>query len=232
MDLHHTRSARASIVARAQFIEDLVGQQLNQGVNQYVILGAGLDTFAQRKPEIASRLHVFEIDRPGPQIWKIRRLSELGFVKPDWLRFVSVDFETGESWWDRLVSAGLDPHQPAIVTSIGVSMYLTTEAIEVMMRQIQSFPAHSTFAMTYLLPLDLIDPKEHPMREWAEEGARQSGTPMISFLSPTQELNMARKTGFKEAIHISSANLAQRYFNNRTDGLQPASSEEIIVATT
>lgn len=136
-------------------------------------------------------------------------------------------FESGESWQDRVVSAGFDSHQPAIVTSIGVSMYLTIEA---MMRQIAALAVGSTFATTYLLPFDLIDPKEHPMREWAEQGARQSGTPMISYLSPTQVLNMAREAGFKEAIHISADNLAQRYFSNRTDGLHPAKSEEILVA--
>jgi methyltransferase (TIGR00027 family) len=232
MDLHHTRSARASIVARARFVEELIAEQVNRGVNQYVILGAGLDTFAQRRPEVASRIRVFEVDRPGPQIWKQQRLVELGFNIPEWLRFVPVDFESGESWWDRVASAGFDSHQPAIVTSIGVSMYLTIEAIEAMMRQIAVLPAGSTFAMSYLLPFDLIDPKEHPMRQWAEQGARQSGTPMISYLSPRQVLNMAREAGFKEATHVSGSDFDQRYFSNRTDGLHPAESEEILVATT
>ena len=86
MDPKGTSSFRASIVARARFIEDLVAAQAGQGVGQYVILGAGLDTFAQRRPELASRLRVFEIDRPGPQAWKRQRLIELGFGVPEWLR--------------------------------------------------------------------------------------------------------------------------------------------------
>ena len=79
MDPQFTRPFRASIVARARFIEDLVVEQAAHGVRQYVILGAGLDTFAQRRPEIASRLQVFEVDQPGPQAWKRQRLVELGY---------------------------------------------------------------------------------------------------------------------------------------------------------
>src|ERR1700741_3191758 len=97
-----TKPFRASIVARARFIEDLVAQEAARGVGQYVILGAGLDTFAQRRPEIAARLTVFEVDRPGPQAWKRQRLVELGFGVPDWLRLVPVDFEAGEAWWQQL----------------------------------------------------------------------------------------------------------------------------------
>ena len=95
MDPSATSAFRASIVARARFIEDLVVERAGHGVGQYVILGAGLDTFAQRRPEIASRLRLFEIDKPGPQAWKRQRLIELGFGIPEWLRFVPVDFEAG-----------------------------------------------------------------------------------------------------------------------------------------
>jgi methyltransferase (TIGR00027 family) len=123
MDPQFTRPFRASIVARARYIEDLIVEQAGRGLSQYVILGAGLDSFAQRRPEIASHLRVFEIDQPGPQEWKRQRLIELGFGLPDWLRFVPVDFEAGGSWRDGLVTAGFDDRKPAIVVSTGVSMY-------------------------------------------------------------------------------------------------------------
>src|SRR4051794_6066264 len=125
MDPQWTRRIRAAIVARARFVEDLVAEQVGRGIGQYVILGAGLDTFAQRKPEMASRLRVFEVDRPGPQEWKRKRLVELGYGVPTFLRFVPVDFEAGASWWERLVNAGFDTNHPAVVVSTGVSMYLT-----------------------------------------------------------------------------------------------------------
>src|SRR6516162_5436138 len=125
MDPQFTRPFRASIVARARFIEDLVVEQAGRGVTQYVILGAGLDSFAQRRPETASGLRIFEIDQPGPQAWKRQRLIEVGFGVPDWLRFVPVDFEAGGTWRGELASAGFDDRKPAIVVSTGVSMYLT-----------------------------------------------------------------------------------------------------------
>src|SRR2546426_10105625 len=108
-----TRPFRASIVARARFIEDLVAGQAAGGVGQYVILGAGLDTFAQRRPELASRLLVFEIDRPGPQAWKRRRLVDLGLGVPSFLRLASVDFRAGGAGGERLAAAGLDFRRPA-----------------------------------------------------------------------------------------------------------------------
>src|SRR5215471_12337689 len=117
MDPHATRLFRASIIARARFIEDLVAEQAGRGVSQYVLLGAGLDTFAQRRPEIASRLRIFEVDQPGPQAWKRQRLVELGFGVPDWLRLVPVNFEVEDSWSERLAAAGFDRNRPAIVTS-------------------------------------------------------------------------------------------------------------------
>ncbi len=121
MDPRFTRGFRAAIVARARFIEDLVAERAEEGVRQYVILGAGLDTFAQRRPEVASRLHVFEVDQPGPQAWKRQRLLELGYGIPDWLHLVPVDFEVG-SWWDELAAAGFDPRQSALMVSTGVAM--------------------------------------------------------------------------------------------------------------
>jgi methyltransferase (TIGR00027 family) len=233
MDPKGTSQFRASIVARARFLEDLVVERAGHRVGQYVILGAGLDTFAQRRPEIASRLLVFEVDQPGPQAWKQQRLIELGFGIPDWLRFVPVDFEAGDAWWQRLAAAGFDADQPAVVASTGVSMYLTKEAIAATLRQVAALAPGSTLAMTFLLPLELADPEVRPWLELAEKGARASGTPFISFFTPTEMLTMAREAGFREVQHVSADTLTQRYFAGRTDGLRPPSNtEELLVATT
>ncbi|WP_394840913.1 class I SAM-dependent methyltransferase [Pendulispora brunnea] len=232
MDANFTRSFRASIVARARFIEDLVGEQSGLGISQYVILGAGLDTFAQRRPELASRLRVFEVDQPDTQAWKRQRLVDLGFGIPEWLRLVPVDFEAGGSWWDALAQAGFDARQPAVVVSTGVSMYLTKEAIAATLRQVAALAPRSTLAMTYMLPVDRVDPEERPSRLASENGARASGTPFISFFAPEEIVALARETGFREAHHVSAANYIQRYFANRADGLRPASSEELLIATT
>jgi methyltransferase (TIGR00027 family) len=228
-----TQPFRASILARARFIEDLVTDEAAGGVGQYVLLGAGLDTFAQRRPELASRLSVFEVDRPGPQEWKRRRLVELGFGVPPFLRFVPVDFEAGDAWWERLVAAGFDAKRPAVVASTGVSMYLTRDAIAATLRQLAALAPASTFAMSFMLPIELADPAVRPGIEQAAKGARSSGTPFISFFTPTEMLAFARENGFQNVQHVSAAALADRYFAGRTDGLRPPdNSEELLIART
>ena len=158
MDPVGTSWFRASIVARARFVEDLVAERAALGVDQYVILGAGLDTFAQRRPELAARLRVFEVDQPGPQMWKRERLIELGFGVPEWLHLVPVDFEAGGSWWEEVAAAGFDPDRPAVVVSTGVSMYLTRDANLATLRQIALLAPGSTLATTFLLPSALLAP--------------------------------------------------------------------------
>jgi methyltransferase (TIGR00027 family) len=233
MDPHATSLFRASIVARARFIEDLVVEQAARGVHQYVILGAGLDTFAQRRPQIASRMLVFEVDRPGPQAWKRQRLIELGFGIPEWLRFVPVDFEAGDAWWQRLRAMGFNAGEPVVVASTGVSMYLTNAAVADTLSQVAALAPGATLAMTFLLPLDLADPEVRSGLQMAEKGARASGTPFISFFTPAEMMKLAREAGFKEVRHVSAAALTQRYFAGRTDGLRPPNNaEELLVAAT
>jgi methyltransferase (TIGR00027 family) len=233
MDPQGTSLFRASIVARARFIEDLVVEQAARGVGQYVILGAGLDTFAQRRPEIASRLLVFEVDQPGPQEWKRRRLVELGFGVPDWLRFVPVDFEAGDACWQRLAVAGFDAGQPAVVASTGVSMYLTKDAVAGTLRRVAALATGSTFAMTFLVPIALAAPEVRPGLQMAERGARASGTPFISFFTPEEMLTLAREAGCRDVRHVSARDLTARYFAGRSDGFRPPDSgEELLVAAT
>jgi methyltransferase (TIGR00027 family) len=234
-DMHPewTAAFRASIVARARFIEDLVVGAAARGVAQYVILGAGLDTFVQRRPEVASRLRVFEVDRPGPQAWKRQRLVELGYGLPEGLRFVPVDFEAGQSWRQRLAAEGFDPGRPAVVASTGVSMYLTRDANAATLREVAAMAPGSTLAMTFLLPLEMADPAVRPGLQRAVDGARASGTPFLSFFTPAEMLALAREAGFAEARHVSADELAARYFAGRPDGLRPPNNaEELLVATT
>jgi len=237
MDPGFTSGFRAAIVARARFVEDLVAEQAGHGVDQYVLLGAGLDTFAQRKPDIAARLRIFEVDQPGPQAWKRRRLTELGYEIPDWLRLVPVDFESGGAgahgaWWEGPTAAGFDPRRPAVVASTGVSMYLTMEANAATLRQLASLASGSTLAMSFLLPTELLDERDRPGLRMAENGARASGTPFVSFFAPQQMLALAREAGFAGARHVSGAMLNTRYFAGRADGLRMSTGEDLLVATT
>ena len=231
MDPVFTRPFRASILARARFIEDLVLEQAQRGVGQYVILGAGLDTFVQRRPEMASKLRVFEIDRPAPQAWKRQRLIDVGLGIADGLRLVPVDFETSDAWVKGLTASGFDAHRAAVVASAGVSIYLSKDAVASTLRDAAALAPGSILAMTFVLPIELADPQLRPGLELAQKGARAAGTPFVSFFTPAEMLALARQAGFKEVRHVSAADLRERYFAGRTDGLYPPNGgEEIVVA--
>ena len=231
-DMHPQGSApfRASIVTRSRFIEDLVKEKINVGIGQYVILGAGLDTFAQREPEVLSRLSIFEIDKPDTQAWKIERLKELGYSLSSNQHFVPVNFEIKESWMDKLKALGFDSNRPALITSLGVSMYLTHEAIKETLSSMARLSPGSLFVMTFMLPLDLVLPQDKFGYERSLKGAQASGTPFISFFTPEEMSKLAISCGFKKVECTSTLKLAPRYFANRTDGLVPSSGEEILIA--
>lgn len=230
MNPDFSKGMRASIVGRARLIEDIVIEKVKQGVAQYVILGAGLDSFAQRYPQYSGKLHIFEVDQPGPQAWKQRRLKENGFVIPDSLHFVPVDFEAGQSWWKELLSSSFDLTKPAIVVSTGVSMYLTKEANKATLEQLAKMAKGSTFAMTFMLALDLLSPEERGVMEFVMKRTQEAGTPFISLFSPEEILSLANASGFAKADYISGEDIYKRYFANRTDGLRAGNAEGFLIA--
>ena len=229
MDPVGTAGYRAAIVERTRFVEDLLTRD---GLGQYVLLGAGLDTFTQRHPELAERVRVFEIDQPGPQAWKRQRLDQLGYGVPDHLRLVPVDFDADDDWWTALVDAGFDVSDPALVSSSGVSMYLTRSATESTLRRLSRLAPGSILAMTFMLPFELVDEVERAGLERAARGARASGTPWISFYSPDEIVTAARRAGFGEARCVPTDELARRYLADRSDGIRPARGEGILLART
>jgi methyltransferase (TIGR00027 family) len=229
MDPQGTRGFRAWIVARTRFVEDLLEER---NIAQYVMLGAGLDTFAQRRPDLTTRLRTFEVDQPGTQAWKRQRLADLGLPTPASLRFVPVNFEDNWSLLESLSKEGFNSDERALVASMGVSMYLTRDANLASLRQITALSRGSTLVMTFQLPLDLLEPEDRPLRQMVEAGARGSETPFISFFSPEEMLALAGEAGFAEAQHVSGAELNERYFAGRPDGLRAPSGEDLLVATT
>jgi methyltransferase (TIGR00027 family) len=230
-DMKFTKRLRASTIARARFVEDLIIEQNKQGISQYVILGAGLDTFAQRRQDVASKLQIFEIDQPDTLAWKQQRLTDLGFIVQKYLHFVPVNFETS-SWWVQLLKAGFDINKPAVIACTGVSLYLTKESIISTLNQIATLVSGSKLAMTFYLPMEFLDEEDKPVQEIAEKGAREAGTPMVSFFTPDEILTLANKTGFKETKILSTKDMEQYYFTNRADILLPASGEVFLLATT
>lgn len=230
MDAAFTARLRASMVARARFIEDIITAQNSRGVAQYVLLGAGLDTFVQRRPDSAAQLQVYEIDQPGTQAWKQQRLKELGYDIPERLHFVAVDFENS-SWWEALLQAGFRIHEPAVVACTGVTLYLTSEAIKATLVQLATLAPGSTLAITFYLPVALMDKEDQPLQQIAEKGAREAGTPFDSFFAPDEVLSLALDAGFRQAKIVTAKDLEHHYFAGRSDGLLPASGEFFLIAT-
>lgn len=230
-DMHAQGAApfRASIIARAKYIENFVLEKNGTNlINQYVILGAGLDTFAQRHE--VSELQVYEIEKPETQEWKMNKLLEKGYQIPSWLKFVPVNFENHESWIDQLLKSGFNKSKPAIVTSIGVSMYLTNEAIIKTFAEMAKLQSGSVFLMTFMLPLEMVDPQDKPGYEMSLKGAARSGTPFISFFTPDEMISLAKPFGFKKIKTIATSDMFPDYFLSRTDGLRPSTGEILLIA--
>jgi methyltransferase (TIGR00027 family) len=230
-DMHPigTSGYRAALVARTRFIEDLL---IDEGISQYILLGAGLDTFAQRHPELAERMRVFEIDQPGPQAWKRRRLEQLGYGIPEHLRLIPVDFESDDNWWRALLDAGYDPGAKSLVSSSGVSMYITKSATAATLHRLAGMGPGSIVAMTFMLPFELVDESDRAGLQGAARGAMASGTPWISFYTPEEMVSLTQDAGFAEARYVPTAELAERYLAGRADGLRPAGGEGILLAQT
>ncbi|MGF7230570.1 class I SAM-dependent methyltransferase [Arachidicoccus sp.] len=230
-DMKFTKRLRASIVARARFIEDLASQQIENGACQYVILGSGLDSFAQRNPDLASKIQLFEIDQPETLIWKQKRLIERGFGIPEYLHFVPVNFEVS-SWWEALLTSGFDITKRTFVACTGVSLYLTKETIAKTLKLIAGLAKGSTLAMTFYLPFDMLDEQDKPMQDIANKGAQEAGTPFVSFFTPQEIVKMGFDAGFKEVRTSSTRDMETLYFKDRTDNLMPASGEIFLLAST
>jgi methyltransferase (TIGR00027 family) len=222
---------RGTFVGRARFVEDFVGDRVGMGIGQFVILGAGLDTFAQRRLDVTSRLRIFEVDEPSTQQWKQDRLRELAMPVPQNLRFVPLDFESGDSWVRAISMGGFDLAQASVIASTGVTQYISVDAIKTTMREAAQLAPGTTFVCTFVLPIDLIDPDEKELRALTEERAAARGFPWISFYSPDQFLSLAVAAGFQDVRHVSASELNERYFVARPDGLRAASGEHLITAT-
>ncbi|NHQ65071.1 methyltransferase [Elizabethkingia miricola] len=228
-DIKYTQRLRASVVARSRYIEDIITTEIPKGTDQYVILGSGLDTFAQRNPNITSKIQIFEIDQPDTLAWKQKRLSETGFHIPENLHFVPVNFEKS-SWWEQLLKAGFNIHKPAVIACTGVTLYLTRSAIKETLQHMVSLAAGSVVTISFYLPVELLEKEDQPMQEMANKGAQQAGTPFISFFSPEEVIAIAKESGLKNTDLVSTEDIKDLYFKNRTDGLSPASGEVFLLA--
>lgn len=230
-DMKFTKSLRASIVARARFIEDIAKEQIAKGVKQYVLLGAGLDSFAQRNTAISSQIDIYEIDQPDTLTWKEEKLIGNGYKIPNNLHFVPVNFETS-SWLNELTNNGFDFKQTTFISCTGVTLYLTKEAITDTLKKLTSLASGSTIAISFYLPIEQLDGEDKILMEMSIKGAAASGTPFVSFFTFEEIVKLAERIGLKEIQTVSTKDMTDRYFKNRADNLVPANGEFFLVART
>ncbi|WP_211841490.1 class I SAM-dependent methyltransferase [Saccharopolyspora antimicrobica] len=181
--------ARTTATTRSRYTEDRLSVLAGRGVDQYVILGAGLDSFAYRS-ELADRVRVFEVDEPATQRWKRAVLAESGTEVPSSVSFVPIDFEeeSAGTLADHLVRAGFDPARPALVSWLGVTMYLTSESIGQTLAVISGFAPGTELVVEHLLPAGLRDEAGQWYAELVTAAAAEQSEPWRTFLS-IEEMN-------------------------------------------
>jgi methyltransferase (TIGR00027 family) len=220
------RQSRASVVARSRYAEDRL---ISGGYRQYVILGAGLDSFAWRRAGLLGWLRLVEVDRPASQAWKRARIAELGLPVRKGHILAAVDFETG-SLADGLDQAGLDWSQPAFFSWLGVMMYLTAEAIAATLGCVSGCGSGSEIVVSYDVSEDFLDDTAREMVKAEARLVAAVGEPYLIRMPPVQAEAVVEAAGLEVVEHLESHALADRYFAGRSDGLRPSTAERLIAA--
>ncbi len=213
--------AVAVILGRSRYAEDCYEQAFRKGVQQYVALGAGLDTFPQRRPDLMTRIRVYEIDRPATQEWKKQVLRSIDCEIPEALEFVPADLQE-ETVLQALGRSSFRPAEPAFFSWLGNTMYLTREAI---FRTLESFASElapgSEVVFDYLVPIEFVDPEDVDTVQATWKITAEWGEPQIAWLNPLTLPDEVREVGLEVVENLSPQQLAKRYFSQRNDDLQP-----------
>ena len=220
------REARAGVCTRSRYAED----RLAAGAfTQYVILGAGLDSFAWRRPDLLGPLTVFEVDHPASQAWKLGRVRDLGLPLSDSQVFVPADFEAGPVQ-DVLAAAGFDWARPAMFCWTGVAPYLTAPAIASTLRTIAAAAPGSEVVFSYLAEACALDDVGTEYARIYTPIAASAGEPLQPGWPASDIERLINRCGLKVVDHPARAELQRRYFAGRTDGLRPCTFETLVAA--
>lgn len=206
-----SRAMRFFIVSRSAFAEARLAEAVaERGAAQLVVLGAGFDTFAYRNP-FGERLRVFEVDHPATQAWKRERLAAMGIALPDWLTFAGVDFER-ERFEDRLVEAGFDPTLRSFVFWLGVSMYLSPDAIDATLATIARWPGGGEIVFDYAEPPnDEMSERGRAARAALEARVAAVGEPFIGWLQLDDLHARLKALGYVEVEDLNGIAIAERF---------------------
>ncbi len=215
------RALRAHVVLRSRFAEDRLAAAFPRGVTQYVILGAGFDTFALRQPAWAHGLKILEVDHSGTQELKRAHLAAAGLAMPANADFADIDFEH-ESLSDGLLRHHFSLAEPTFFSWLGVTMYLKEDAIDAVLRSVAGFPAGSEIVLTFAPPGDSPSPFDHR--------AANLGEPWVSYFEPDALEEKLRVFGFSEVEFLLPAEAEERYFRHRSIDLPAPNRKNILSA--
>lgn len=222
-------SLRGIMTVRNRHAEDLLAKALQHGTDQYVLLGAGLDSFAYRRRDLAASLRVFEIDHPSTQQWKRARLDELTIPLPDNLTLVPVDFEH-QSLRAALEEAGYRLEAPGFFSWLGVTQYLTEAATLQTLREIAAMAQGTEIVFEYTVLPSLLDGQERQYLESVSTGSGERGAPWYGFYEPGRLAGLVQAMGFTDVTAVSPDDLNARYFTSRQDGLRTPQAHHFIHA--
>jgi methyltransferase (TIGR00027 family) len=211
------RDFRAFMAARSRYVEDELAKAVAKGATQYVVLGAGLETFAYRNPFPA--LKVFEVDFPATQAWKRSMLRDAGIAIPESLTFVPLDFEhTGLT--EGLAKTEFSGHTRAFFGWLGVVPYLTLDAFQATLQTVARLPAGSGISFDYAFVPETLSPKRRAIFNALSERVAAAGEPFKLFFTPEQMVSELRDAGFMNIEQNDSGHLNELYFRDRSDGLR------------
>jgi methyltransferase (TIGR00027 family) len=223
------RTLRAFIAARARMAEDELARRVAGGLQQYVILGAGLDTFAYRNP-FSDRLRVFEVDQESTQAWKRERLADAGIRADVAVSYVAADFETHDLFVE-LGRAGWDPRSPSLFAWLGVTMYLEAETVMRMLRTIGGLVPATQIIFDYSVSPTLLGPIERLVFDEFAKRVAAAGEPWVSSFEPDRLRDELLTAGFASVDDYGPNELNSRYFGDRADGMRVGSLAHVISAT-
>lgn len=226
-DLASSIRLRAFLVARSRHAEDHLAAAVARGVTQYVVLGAGLDTFAYRNP--FSGLRVYEVDHPATQAWKQHLLHEAHIDLPLCLTFAPVDFEK-ETLSEALVKAAFRHEQRTFFSWLGVTPYLERKTVLATLRWIITVCSHNAVVFDYTVPRELLNSSSQAAFDSLSDRVAAIGEPFVGFFDPRGLARELREMGFTCIEDLGPDEINARYFHNRADNLCVGGGGRLIYA--
>lgn len=211
---------RTLFALRNRYAEDELVRTVERGTSQYIILGAGLDSFAYRRPDLLQTLDVYEVDHPASQVWKRERVEELGIRIPARLHHVPIDFER-ETLTEVLVAGGVNLNAATFFSWLGVTQYLTSAAVLGTLREIAEMAAPgSEIVFQFIVPAATLANEERSLVMTLAALAAAVGEPWLSFFEPEEMEGHLARMGFAEIHHFGPEQANERYLLGRADGLR------------